>query len=196
MVHHDHAASGRVPLLQPGDRWRRHRGSGDTDVLRLGLVQQRHRGARAHGRRRLLRPEGRAAGDGATAVVLVEGDGDLASRLRLHAAGLRHQREDEISGVVPAARVGRERARLARARARRRHHGQPDRGEKGQAHDHRHGQPERGEAGRERVPLRRARIDHAGRSPASATGGRSAGGPSRRSRARRPRLTGGPFSRR
>ena len=107
-------------------------------------------------------------GTGAPAVVLLEGDGDVAPRLRLHAAGLRHQHEDEISGAVSAARLGRERARLARSGARRRHHGQPDRGEKGQAHDHRHGQPERGEAGRERSVVLRPGIADAGRPSAPA----------------------------
>jgi hypothetical protein len=89
-----------------------------------------------------LKPEGRRSRHRASAVVPVKGDRELASRLRLHAAGLRHQHEDEVSRVVSVARMGRERAGLARAGPRGRDLGQPHRPTAGQAHDHRDGQPE------------------------------------------------------
>ena len=77
----------------------------------------------------------------------LQGHRRVAAHLRLHAARLRPQHEGEVSRVVSAARVGRERAGLVHAGPRRRDHGQPDCGEKSQAHDHRHGQPERSQAG-------------------------------------------------
>ncbi len=65
--------------------------------------------------------------------------------------------QSQVSRPVPAARLGRERAGLARAGTRRRDHGQPDRREEGQADDHRHGQSERREAWRECGAVFRAR---------------------------------------
>ena len=67
----------------------------------------------------------------------------VAPRLRLHAARLRQQGPQQLSGALPAARLGRRRDRLVPAGTRRAHHGQPDRGGQSQADDHRHGQPER-----------------------------------------------------
>ena len=50
--------------------------------------------------------EGRPARRGASALVLLEGHRRVAARLRLHAAGLRLQRERQVSRAVPAARWG------------------------------------------------------------------------------------------
>ena len=108
--------------------------------------------------------------------------GAVAPRLRLHAARLRHEYQGEVPRALPAARLGRERAGLACPGARRRDHGQPDRGEEGQAHDHRHGQPQCREAGRERRALRRARgasrrpCPSRRRPPGAAAAGRGAAG--------------------
>ncbi len=48
--------------------------------------------------------------------------------------------------LVPAARLGRKRARVVHPGSGRRHHGQSHCGEEGETHDHRHGQPECGQA--------------------------------------------------
>ena len=184
----DHAAGDRLPLLHPLHRRRRGRGPRDADVLRLGLLQQRHRGAGAG--RRLLRHERRAARAGAPALVPLEGHGNLAARLHLHAARLRHQQQSEISGAVSAAWVGRERARVARSGSRRRDHGQPDRGEESQTHDHRHGQPERGEARRERSVVLRSWVDDASGPRTSSDARRRAGRTRGRPWPRRARLAG------
>ena len=56
--------------------------------------------------RRLLRREGSAARPREPAVVLLEGDRQVAAVLCLHAAGLRHQHARALSGPLPAARLG------------------------------------------------------------------------------------------
>ena len=168
VVRDDHAAGGWFSLLHTVDRRCRGRRSGDEDLLRIGLLQQRDRGPRADRRCRLLQPEGRAPRHCASAVVLLQGDRNLAPRLCLYAAGLRRQHEDEVSGALPAARLGRKRAGLARSGTRRRDHGQPHRREEGEAHDRRHGQPQCGEARRERSLVLRARSPDAGSTRATA----------------------------
>ena len=92
--------------------------------------------------RRLLRPEGRAARAGAAALVLFQGDGlwrrayvytppdyDTNAKAKYPVLYLLHGWGEDEQGWHAAG-------------PRRRHHGQPDRREEGQAHDHRHGQPE------------------------------------------------------
>ena len=54
---------------------------------------------------------------GASALVPLQGHRQVAARLRLHAAGLRHQHQDEISGAVSAARLGRKRSWAGTCRA-------------------------------------------------------------------------------
>ena len=74
------------------------------DVLRIRLVEQRHRDPRV--RRRVLRREGRAARPRGAAALLLDGHPPVASRLRLHASRLRQQGPQQLSGALPAARVG------------------------------------------------------------------------------------------
>ena len=94
-------------------------------------------------------PRERAARRSPAAAVSVESHRRVAPRVRLHAARLRQQHEDPVSGALPAARRRRERDELDQAGARQPHPRQPHRRRQGQADDRRHGHRLRDQAGRD-----------------------------------------------
>ena len=141
-------------------------------VLRIRLVEQRHRDPRL--RRRLLRAP-RTCRTAAwrqqhyystvthqwrRAYVYTPPDYDSKARNSYPVLYLLHGWGEDETGLVPAG-------------PRRSDPGQPDRGRKGQADDRRDGQPERGEARRERGDLRRARPGAAALRRAAATAARA-----------------------
>src|ERR1017187_9678600 len=73
-------------ILRPADRWRHGGGPIDHDLLWIGMAKQRYRNPRAG--RRVLPAEGCAARPRERAVVLLQGDCEVAAVLRLRAAGL------------------------------------------------------------------------------------------------------------
>ena len=105
-----------LPLLQHRGGWRGRGRPGHAHLLRLGMGQQRHRNSRAGGRCGLLLRQRCAARPGEPALVLLQGHGQVAPLLRLHAAGIRRQCAHPLSGSVPASRLGRKRAGLASRR--------------------------------------------------------------------------------